>query len=96
MAWCHARGKREQHVEQIRKTGLKDFARLEGNLGAYVLTREVGRNVDFLVISLWDSTDSIKTFASEDMEKPRYYKGDHRHLLELEPEVKHYEVAAQI
>ena len=90
------KSKREGHVEQIKKTGLTDFAHLKGNLGAYVLARDYDDNTEFLVISLWDSADSIKAFAGDDIEKTRYYPDDHKFLLELEPKVKHYQVEAKL
>lgn len=90
------KSKRGGHLEQLKKTGLKDFARTKGNAGAYVLARDVGDKTDFVVISLWDSMEAIRAFAGSDADKPRYYPGDSEFLLELEPKLKHYEVVAKI
>ena len=90
------KSKREGHVRQIKKTGLKDFARLKGNRGAYVFTRDYDESTEFLVISLWDSMDSIKAFAGDDMERSRYYPDDYKLLANLEPKVKHYRVEAKL
>jgi hypothetical protein len=43
-------------------------------------------------MSLWDSMDSIRAFAGDDVERARYYPEDRGFLLELEPHVTHYEV----
>ena len=41
-----------------------------------------------------ESHEAIRAFAGEDLEKARYYPEDADYLLELEPTVTHYEVAA--
>jgi hypothetical protein len=46
----------------------------------------------FLLISLWESWNAIRSFAGEDIERARYYPQDAEYLLELEPKVTHYEV----
>lgn len=38
----------------------------------------------FLLITLWDSIDSMKKFAGEDVTKAKYYPEDDRYLLEEE------------
>jgi hypothetical protein len=58
----------------------------------YTLRRIDGETAHFLMLSLWDSVASIKTFAGNDYEKARYYPEDRDFLLEFEEHVTHYEV----
>lgn len=58
-----------------------------------ILTRENGDEVEFLVVSLWESLDVVRAFAGERPEVAVYYPEDEKFLLEFEPEVRHYEVA---
>jgi heme-degrading monooxygenase HmoA len=44
------------------------------------------------LLTLWESEDAIKRFAGSNMEKAKYYPEDEQYLLELEPNVTHYEV----
>jgi heme-degrading monooxygenase HmoA len=44
------------------------LARLPGHRGAHLLTRETDGQVEFLAVTLWDSIDSVKTFAGENPE----------------------------
>lgn len=88
--------KRGEFIKYVGQTGMKDLRRAKGNRGAYLFTRDFGDNTEFLVISLWDSEDSIKAFAGVDVKKPRYYKRDSEFLAELEPSVTHFEVAANV
>ena len=73
-------------------TGLMDYQRTSGNRGVYVLRRVEGSIAHFLLLTLWDSWESIRAFAGDDPERARYYPEDERFLLELEPTVTHYEV----
>jgi heme-degrading monooxygenase HmoA len=57
-----------------------------------VLRKIEGDQAHFLLVSLWDSRDSITKFAGSDITKARYYPDDEKFLLELEPTVNHYEV----
>jgi hypothetical protein len=44
------------------------------------------------VISYWESLDAIRKFAGNDLEKTRHLPRDKEYLLELEPNVKHFQV----
>jgi hypothetical protein len=46
------------------------------------------------VVSWWTDYESIRLFAGNDVEKARYYEDDKRYLLELEPNVQHFEAWA--
>jgi heme-degrading monooxygenase HmoA len=85
--------KADEYVESLKKTGVPDYLRTDGNLGVRVLRRAVGDLMHFLVISYWDSRDAIHRFAGPDLEKARYYPADAEFLLEFEPTVTHYDVA---
>ena len=63
--------------------------------GVFVLTRREGKVAHFVFLSLWESLEAIRAFAGDDLEKARYYPEDRDFLLELEPTVTHYEVAAK-
>ena len=47
---------------------------------------------EFLLVSLWDSTEAIRKFAGEDIEKAVFYPEDERFLIERDNHVLHYEV----
>ena len=60
-------------------------------MSAKILRRIENKVCHFLTITEWDSYESIKQFAGENLEKARYYEGDKKYLLEFEDEVTHYE-----
>ncbi|MFH2107314.1 MAG: antibiotic biosynthesis monooxygenase [Chrysiogenia bacterium] len=79
--------------QYVRKTGEKAYRESPGNRGVRILRRHVDDKAEFLLISLWDSFESIKRFAGEDFNKALYpFPEDREFLVELEPEVKHFEV----
>ena len=78
--------------EYLQRTGLKDYASIPGNRGVWVLRRVYEGEAEFTLISLWDSWDAIKAFAGPEYEKAVYYPKDKKFLLELDPNVTHYEV----
>lgn len=85
--------KSNEYLEYLQKTGVPDSKSTAGNKGVFVLRRNEDRITHFWFISLWESEESIRKFAGEDIEKARYYPEDRKYLLELEPNVTHYEVA---
>ena len=84
------------YVGFLRKEAPKEFKRVKGNLGGFILTRESDDATEFLVISLWSSMNAIKKFAGKDHNKPVYIVGDSEYLLRLTSVVKHYKVVAKI
>jgi heme-degrading monooxygenase HmoA len=82
----------DAYYAYLLSTGLMDYRETPGNLGVQVFRRREGDVVHYLLTTLWDSWDSIRSFAGEDVERARYYPEDTRYLLELEPTVAHFEV----
>jgi heme-degrading monooxygenase HmoA len=80
------------YYDYLLRTGLGDYRRTPGNRGIQVLRRREGDVVHYLLTTLWDSWESIRAFAGEDVARAKYYPEDTRFLLELEPGVTHFEV----
>lgn len=88
--------KADEYLEHLRETGLRDFSQTPGNRGVQVIRRVQGEHCEFQIISLWDSMDAVRRFAGKEAERSRYWDADEEFLLEMEPLVRHYEVAEQI
>ena len=85
--------KADAYLDYFNNTGLKDFTTTPGNRGVYVLRRVVGERCEFQIVSLWDSIDAVRRFAGDEADRSRYYPEDQQYLLEMEPLVRHYDVA---
>jgi quinol monooxygenase YgiN len=86
--------KADAYVDYLNQTGVPDSRATAGNQGVYVLRRIEGEQAHFLFISLWESRKAIEQFAGQDITIAKYYPQDPDYLLELEPNVTHYEVMA--
>jgi heme-degrading monooxygenase HmoA len=72
--------------------GVDDYRKLPGNRGVYLLRRTEGDRVHFMLMSLWDSRESIQAYAGEDIDKAQYFPYDLECLIDPTPTVAHYEV----
>ena len=89
------KSKADDYFTYLQETGLKDYRETKGNRGVYVFRRIEGDRAVFLLLTLWDSYEAIKKFAGPDYEKAVYYPEDSKFLLELEPNVTHYDILVQ-
>ena len=87
--------KADAYLDHLRDTGLRDYARTPGNHGVSVLRRTQGDHCEIMLVSLWDSMDAVRTFAGENPDRSVYYPEDDQYLLDMEPLVRHYDVAAR-
>lgn len=88
--------KADAYVDYLNETGLKDYAKTPGNQGVTLLRRMQGEHCEFVLISVWDSMAAVRAFAGENPERSVYYPEDEQYLLEMEPLVRHYEIAARL
>lgn len=82
----------DEYVEYMKKTGVDALAKTPGNLGVLMFKRIDGKEAEVGVISFWDSRESIQAFAGKDINKAVYYPEDRNFLVELTPELVHYEI----
>jgi len=86
-----AREDAEAYVRYMEEIGAPDSLETPGNCGFSVLHRPEGDREEFLTISLWDSLDSIRAFAGDDIDRAVFYPEDDRYLVERELTVSHFE-----
>jgi heme-degrading monooxygenase HmoA len=87
-------GKGKAYFDYLEETGLKEYRKTEGFKDLLVLTREVGEQTEYVLITLWESMEAVKRFAGPDPERAVYYPEDLQYIPESEatPLVKHYDV----
>jgi heme-degrading monooxygenase HmoA len=71
---------------------LPGLSAIDGYRGGYVLRREDGDEVEFVVVNFFDSLDAVRRFAGEDYCTPVFEPEARRLLSRIEPVAKHYEV----
>lgn len=87
--------KADAYYQLLLRTGVPDYRETEGNRGVWVFRRAEGELAHFLLLTLWDTLESIKAFAGDDVDRARYYPEDSEFLLEMEPNVTHYDVLGE-
>ena len=85
----------DAYLAYLEESGVATLKQTPGNQGVMVFRRLDGDEAEFGVMSLWDSLESVKAFAGEDVDVARYFPEDERYLLEFTPRLKHYDVARE-
>ena len=84
-----------EYLSRMTPVALAGYHGVPGNRGAWVLSRADGEVTEIATLSLWDSRESIRAFAGDDIERAKYYDFDPEYLLSLSPTVEHWEVLAE-
>jgi antibiotic biosynthesis monooxygenase (ABM) superfamily enzyme len=84
----------EAYEDLLRKKVLPGLKTIEGYRGGYVLRKDDGDEMEFVVVNLFDSLDSVRRFAGEDYCTPVFEPEARQLLSRIEPVAKHYEVRA--
>jgi heme-degrading monooxygenase HmoA len=79
------------YVDYLEATGAPTSRGTPGNRGFYILHRVLGDRAEFVTMSLWDSLESVRGFAGDDVEKAVFYPEDEQFLVDRELTVAHYE-----
>lgn len=86
--------KADAYAAFLAERAIPDYRSTEGNLAAHVLRRDEADATHFVTLTHWVSEEAIRAFAGDDLMKAKYYPEDAGFLLEFEPQVVHYRVAA--
>ena len=89
------RPKADAYASFLAARAVPDYRSVAGNLSVQVLRRDEADVTHFLTVTLWESEDSIRGFAGDDLLTAKYYEEDREFLLEFEPQVQHFEVSAE-
>ena len=84
--------KADEYERYLNASGVERMLKTDGNHGVEVLRKSDGPRTDFVVISYWESIDAVKRFAGKEFEKAVILDRDREFLIEVEPNVLHYDV----
>lgn len=82
----------EDFIPYLHETGVRDAESTAGFRGAEILQRELDGAYEVVLITFWDSVESIKGFSGDDIEKAVLYPEDYKYGITSEPTVRHYSV----
>jgi hypothetical protein len=79
------------YVDYVRGTGLAQYRRTPGNLGAVIAVRDIDEaRSEVVTLSWWTTLDAIRAFAGEPPDRARYFPEDSKYLLTRPDHVLHY------
>ena len=87
--------KARAYREFVNGRAVPDYRSVKGNISVHILERLDGDVAHFITLTFWESLESIKGFAGQDINIAKYYPEDKDFLLEFEPTVVHYEVVGK-
>jgi len=82
----------DEYAEFMKVRAAPDYGSVDGLERLYFLRRDESDVAHFLLVTIWDSMDSVKQFAGDEPEKAKYYSEDDDFLLEKEVTSALYEV----
>jgi heme-degrading monooxygenase HmoA len=81
----------DKYEAQLRADVLPGIGRVRGYLGAYLLRRENGDEVEFVTITQFDTMESVKAFAGEDYTRAVIHPEAGKLLSHYDERSAHYE-----
>lgn len=84
--------KSDEYAEFMKQRAAPDYGSVQGLQKLYFLRKNDGDVEHFLLVTVWDSMESVKKFAGEHPEKAKYYPEDDQFLLEKEPQSALYDL----
>jgi len=73
---------------------LPGISKKKGYRGSYLLRRNLGAEVEFITILLWDSIDDIKAVAGPDYETSIIPEERQKYLSKHDAKAAHYEIVS--
>ena len=83
----------ENYIRHLQTKTFPHLADLNGFIKATILRRPVAKGTEFLIITVWDSIDSIRQFAGEKVEVANVPPEAQKLMVEFDRTATHYEVA---
>jgi heme-degrading monooxygenase HmoA len=90
------RSKADAYPAHFRNNVLPELRGIAGFLGAQLSQRHLTGNIEFLVLTRWQSLDANRAFAESDIAKAIVEPGGAAALLEFDATVQHYEVIEEV
>ena len=73
---------------------LPGISKVKGYKGSYLLRRNLGADVEFITVLLWDSIDSIRAVAGADYETAVIPEERRKYLSRFDAKAAHYDVSS--
>jgi heme-degrading monooxygenase HmoA len=86
----------EAYPKHFHDKVVPDLRQVPGFVGAQLTRRQLDDEIEFLVLTRWQSIDAIRAFAGLNVEKAVVEPGAVAALVEFDTTVRHYEVLEEV
>jgi heme-degrading monooxygenase HmoA len=86
-----AKSNPEAYPKHFRTNVVPELRQLPGFLGAHLNRRNLNEEIEFLVLTKWESLDAVRAFAGNDIGKAVLEPGAVAALIDFDDHVQHYE-----
>ena len=83
----------DAYARHFRDSVAPQLTALAGNRGAFLLRRDAGQRTEFVALTFWESRDSIRAFAGDDISKAHVEPRARAVLAAFDEHADHYDVA---
>src|SRR5258707_15033889 len=84
------------YTKDFRDIVVTDHRSLYGFVGAYLSKRQIGYQVEFLVLTRWQSMEAIVAFAGSSVDRAVVEPGAIAALIDFDDTVQHYIVIEDV
>ncbi len=84
----------DAYESMLKPELLPGVSKVRGYKGSYLLRREVGDEVEFVTVMLWDSIEAVRAVAGPDYEKAVVPEERRQYLKRYDAASAHYEIVA--
>jgi len=84
--------KADEYEKFMIERAAPDYSSVDGLLNLYFQRRNASSKAHFLLVTIWDSLESVKKFAGAEPELAKYYPEDDNFLLTREKHTSIYDV----
>ncbi len=84
-----------QYVNFLNKIVFAEARKLPGFIEASILKRNTGSGLEFMITTIWEDLNAIKTFAGEDISIAMVPEEAQQMMVSFDKTVKHYEVVSK-
>ena len=84
------------YPKHFREKVIPELRQVPGFAGAFLARREAGDGLEFVVLTRWQSMDSIKAFAGAEVDKAVVEPGAVAALTGFDATVRHYEILEDV
>jgi heme-degrading monooxygenase HmoA len=86
-------GEADDYIDHLRTDTFPKLSGIDGFVSASILKRAVDKGTEFLIITVWESMEAIKSFAGANPEVAVVPAVVQAMMVDYDRQVRHYEVA---